>query len=103
MVSKSRLIALFLVTPLLGCGAPLMDPLPPENDAANPDAPIPAYAQTPNALETSAFEGQKMDGGGHEHHDHEGHGKNMDRSKHDASGEKMDHSQHRGQGKQEAP
>ena len=91
MASTYKALICFAVLGFVGCGAPLMDPLPPERDAANPDAAIPEYVETPNALTTSAFEGQKMDGGGHDHHGHGGH-KGMDHSKHKG----MDHSKHEG-------
>lgn len=93
MASTSRRFALLVSLVVAGCGAPLMDPLPPEEDAANPEAPIPAYAETPNALTTSAFEGAKVEGGGHEHHGHhgnEGHKKQLDHAQHQGHADKED-------------
>lgn len=67
--------SLLLVTmaTAIGCRTGL-PPEPPDHDATNPDATIPAYSPGPNPLSTSAFAGQKLRKGGHEHHGHGGHG-----------------------------
>ncbi|MCA9688531.1 MAG: hypothetical protein R3A51_00755 [Nannocystaceae bacterium] len=66
-----------MVILVAGCRAPGLEPLPPERDAGNPDAPASAWQPGPDPTERSAFEGVALDEGGHAghgHHHHGGHG-----------------------------
>ena len=71
---RSASIVVTLVLGLLaGCRSPGLPPEPPEQDAANPDAGVVEARPRANPFTRSAFEGVKLEGGGHEHH-HHGHG-----------------------------
>lgn len=70
---RKSIIVISLVGLLAGCRSPGLPPEPPQADAANPDAGVVEARPQPNPFERSAFEGVKLDGGGHEHH-HHGHG-----------------------------
>jgi hypothetical protein len=64
-----------IIALVVACGCRMgLPPEPPEHDATNADAGVPAYEPTTNVFETSAFEGVKLQGGGHDHHGHGGHG-----------------------------
>lgn len=54
---------------------PGLAPVPPESDPANPEAPSPQWQPSPKSLDASAFEGEALDEGGHDHgaHGHMGH------------------------------
>jgi len=71
MRSTTMMMIVFAVLP--GCRSPGLPPEPPAQDAANPEAEVVEARPQANPFTRSAFEGVKLDGGGHEHH-HHGHG-----------------------------
>ncbi|MCX4246432.1 hypothetical protein OEB96_37795 [Paraliomyxa miuraensis] len=70
MTAKISIIVGLLA--LSGCRNPGLPPEAPEHDATNPEAGV-VKAKSPADPFASAFEGVKLDGGGHHHH--HGHGK----------------------------
>ena len=65
-----RGVALLAALVVTACH-PGLPPEAPDNDATNPQAPIPEYIGEPNLYETSAFaDGEVKKGGGHDHHMH---------------------------------
>ena len=87
----SLLCAALLTTFVVTACHPGLPPEAPNNDAANPQAPVPGYVGEPNLYETSAFAGAEVKkGGGHSHHmhDHDGHsGKPTEKPQPDAAGD----------------
>jgi hypothetical protein len=72
-VTGSSRSALLVVLLALGC-RPGLPPDPPEHDPADPRAPIGHREASPNPFEASAFEGEALDAGEHDHGAHAGHG-----------------------------
>lgn len=55
------------------CRSPGLPTQEPGHNAADADAEVPEYTPPKDVLHTSAFEGVKLGGGGHEHMNHGGH------------------------------
>lgn len=80
MQTQIKLMIIAGLLALASCRNPGLPPEAPEHDAANPEAGPGANPGTAEGeaqadpFTRSAFEGESLDGGGHEHH-HHGHAK----------------------------
>lgn len=64
-----RRVSLVAFTFALGCRSGLPAE-PPGHDATEATAPVPPWQPALDVTRTSAFAGEKLDGGGHGHHHH---------------------------------
>ena len=78
MASRFELVLWASVVLGLGC-KPVLPATPPEEDPTDPEAPATEWKAPGDALSRSAFEGVKLDKGGHRHH--HGHGAKAEEKK----------------------